>query len=163
MAGADVTFTREARALLCGLEGCRLEAYRDFGNGVWTIGYGHTGADVHQGVCWTKEQAEAALDDDVARFSLGVERMLQRKPLPVPLNDNQFSALVIFAFNVGLMALDGSTAFLRIRSGQLGEVPEQLARWNKVHDCSGVPILSPILTKRRAAEVRLWSTPMAAG
>lgn len=154
-----MNFTADARALLCRLEGCRLDAYRDFGSGAWTIGYGHTGPEVHQGVAWTQAQAELVLDDDINRFCLGVERSLKRQPLPMPLNDNQFSALVIFSFNVGLMALDGSTAMRRIRGGFLDTVPGELMRWNKVHDRSGVPMESPILTQRRKAEVALWNMP----
>ena len=44
-------------------EGCRLEAYRD-SVGVCTIGYGHTGADVHEGLVWTQSRADSALGAD---------------------------------------------------------------------------------------------------
>ena len=50
-------------------EGCRLTAYKD-GGGVWTIGFGHTGAGVAAHLCWTQGEAEAALVADVARAYL---------------------------------------------------------------------------------------------
>lgn len=45
-------------------EGLRLHAYQDSG-GVWTIGWGHTGPDVHEGLVWTRAQALAALREDL--------------------------------------------------------------------------------------------------
>ena len=42
-----------------GNEGCRLTAYQDT-LGIWTIGYGHTGPEVCEGLVWTQDQADAA-------------------------------------------------------------------------------------------------------
>lgn len=149
-----MTFTPEAKALLKDLEGCRLTAYRDQG-GLYTIGYGHT-ADVQRGDAWTHARAEAALDDDLARFEAGVRRLLGI----VKVNPNQFSALVIFAFNVGVAGLAGSTALRLIHAGFLDRVPTAMALWNKVTDRSGVPMVNQILVKRREAEGQLWNTPL---
>jgi len=149
-----MVFTDSARALLQRLEGCRLTAYRDQG-GKLTIGYGHTGAEVRPGLVWTQAQADEVLSKDLQRFILGVQSMLASEPL----TDNQFSALVIFAFNVGLMGLHGSTALRSIKFGQLSRVPQDLALWNKIQDASGVYVVNPILVNRRAAEGALWSTP----
>lgn len=148
-----MTFTPAARSLLQRLEGCRLTAYRDQA-GVLTIGYGHTGPDVRPGLVWTQAQADAQLDNDVQRFILGVQSMLGGEPL----TDNQFSALVIFAFNVGLTALHGSTALRCVKLGQLAQVPAALMLWNKIHDASGVPVVDAGLVKRREAECNLWRT-----
>lgn len=145
-------FTDNALALLKRLEGCRLTAYRDQAN-VLTIGYGHTGSDVRPGLVWTQAQADDALAGDVQLRCAGVRQMLG----PAQLSDNQFSCLVIFAFNVGLVALHGSTALRDIHNGQLSRVPADLALWNKIHDASGVPIVNAGLVKRRAAEGVLWS------
>ena len=146
-------FTESARALLRRLEGCRLAAYQDQA-GVWTIGYGHT-VGVKPVDVWTQEQADAALDVDLQRFTLGVQRLVAG----LPLTDNRFSALVIFAYNVGLMALAGSSALRVLRAGNPDDVPDALARWNKIHDRSGVPVVNAGLVARRAAEAQLWSTP----
>ena len=50
-------------------EGLRLVAYKDT-EGVWTIGYGHTGPEVKPGLVWTEAQAEAALVDDVLEHNI---------------------------------------------------------------------------------------------
>ena len=147
-----MTFT--GMELLKSLEGCRLKAYKDQA-GVWTIGYGHTGPEVHEGLVWTQEQADQQLDADVLRFIMGVSAATTGEPL----TDNQFSALVIFAFNIGLMAFRGSSALRAVRFGQYKQVPADIEKWNKIHDASGVPVVDPGLVKRRAAEVTLWSTP----
>lgn len=46
-------------------EGCRLAAYQDT-LGVWTIGYGHTGPDIYEGLIWKQAQCEQAFSDDYA-------------------------------------------------------------------------------------------------
>lgn len=113
--------------------------------GVWTIGYGHTG-NVHPGDFVTQVQAQEMLRDDLAMFGRAVERLIL-----VSLNDNQFSALVSFTFNVGEHNLLESTLRKRLNKGDYACVPDQLARWNK----GGGKVLSG-LVKRRKAEGELW-------
>ena len=52
-------------------EGCRTKAYL-CPAGVWTIGYGHTGPEVVQGLVWSQEQVDAALKQDLIRFETKV-------------------------------------------------------------------------------------------
>jgi lysozyme len=151
-------FTDAARALLQRLEGCRLTAYRDR-NRFWTIGFGHKSADVHEGLVWTQDQADAVFAQDLDRFVIGVDHCLANAPRP--LSGNQFSALVVFAYNVGLIAFAGSTALRDVLNGHLELVPHELARWVHVHDASGVPVFDDILVARRAAEIQLWNTASA--
>ncbi|MBV6694018.1 lysozyme [Serratia quinivorans] len=75
-------------------EGLRLAAYLD-SVGIWTIGYGHTGG-VIPGSSISREQAEYLLREDIRGF----ERIINNE-VKVPLNQNQFDALVSFIFNVG--------------------------------------------------------------
>lgn len=151
------TFTPEARALLKRLEGCRLDAYNDRpdGSGDWTLGWGHVGPDVFKGVSWTQEQADATLDKDLARFVTGVTHMTMGV---AGLSDQQFSALVLFAFNEGLTALMHSTLLRVIKAGDFRSVPAQLARWIYDHDAEGKPVIDPILVARRKAETALWNS-----
>ena len=51
-------------ALIKSFEGCILKSYLDQG-GVWTIGWGHTGDDVSEGLVWTQDQADAAFLSDL--------------------------------------------------------------------------------------------------
>lgn len=82
-------------------EKLELAAYPDPGsaNGdPWTIGYGHTGREVHRGLVWTEAQCNAAFDADLAKFEDGVNMLLGATPT----TQNQFDALVSLAFNIGL-------------------------------------------------------------
>jgi lysozyme len=132
--------------------------------GYWTIGWGHVVLD-HNGQMlhgpenqaaaravypdgMTLATAETLLQDDVRRFSGGVGALVT-----ATINDNQFCALVSFAYNVGLGALQSSTLLQRLNGGRPEDVPAQLLRWNK----SGGQVL-PGLTRRRQAEADLWST-----
>lgn len=126
-------------------EGLRLKAYLDIG-GVLTIGYGHTGADVKPNQTITLSEAEALLLKDLAKFEAGVEQLVR-----VPLNDNQFSALVAFSFNVGLNAFKNSTLLKVLNAGNYDAVPDQLKLWCNVNGKRSVGLVN-----RRAAEIALW-------
>lgn len=82
-------------------ESCKLEAYPDPGSKdgkPWTIGWGHTGPEVHKGLRWTQEQADAAFAQDIAKFEDGVTRLIGSAPT----TQNQFDAFVSLAYNIGL-------------------------------------------------------------
>jgi lysozyme len=125
-------------------EGLRLTAYL-CPAGMYTIGYGHT-KNVCAGDTITASEAEEFLDDDLRVFEKGVEGLVH-----VPLNDNQFSALVSFSFNVGLQALYRSTLLNLLNRGWYAQVPAQLQRWTKA---GGKELAG--LVKRRLDEAELW-------
>lgn len=80
-------------------EGCRLTAYHLSGEKYWTIGYGHYGADVYQGMTITQAQAEQYLRQDLRTAESQVNTFLNNNGIGV--NQNQFDALVSFTFNLG--------------------------------------------------------------
>ena len=84
-------------------EGLKLRAYR-CSAGVLTIGYGST-IDVHEGQVITQAQA-----DDLLRADLHDAEAAVTKLIAVPLNDNEFSALVSFTYNLGSGAPRASSA-----------------------------------------------------
>lgn len=139
-------------AIIKHFEGLALKAYK-CPAGVWTIGYGHTGPDVVPGLVITEARADALLAVDLARFEAGVARLA-----PVT-TDNQFSALVSFAFNVGLdedddtvaEGLGDSTLLRKHNAGDYEGAAREFAKWNKAN---GV-ILSG-LDRRRAMEADLY-------
>jgi len=137
-------------ALIKSFEGLHLTPYLCPAR-VWTIGYGHS-RTVRAGMKITSAEADQLLDDDLRL----VERAVQRLAT-VPLNDNQFSALVSFTFNVGIGNFEDSTLLRLLNRGWYEQVPAQLMRWNR----AGGEILGG-LSRRRAAEGRLWNTPVAA-
>lgn len=132
-------------------EGLRLEAYQDQA-GVWTIGYGHTGEDVYEGLTITKAKANKLLVSDLAWAIEAVESLVK-----VDLTDNQFGALVSFVFNVGTGAFRGSTLLRKLNSGDYDSVPKELARWNKI-TVGGKKVTNRGLVNRRAAEAGLWAS-----
>lgn len=80
-------------------EGFRAETYKD-SVGVLTIGYGHT-KNVKQGDTITEPEALELLNEEVAGFAASVEKYVITNKY-VPLNDNQFSALVSLTYNIGI-------------------------------------------------------------
>lgn len=76
-------------------EGCVLTAYK-CPAGVYTIGYGHT-EGVYPGQKITREDAEAFLKKDLKRFEDHVNDYNKKYNF----NQNQFDALVSFAYNIG--------------------------------------------------------------
>jgi Phage-related lysozyme (muraminidase) len=120
-------------------EGCRLDAYK-CPAGVWTIGYGHTG-DVRQGQKITAAQAEAYLRVDLGKFEKKVEKYSKYN-----WNQDEFDALVSFAYNVG--SIDQLTA-----NGTRGRavIADRILAYNK----AGGKVLAG-LTRRRKAERELF-------
>lgn len=132
--------------LLKQLEGCSLTSYLDSG-GIWTIGYGHTGPEVNQGLVYTQADADAQLLKDISRTEDGVDKLLK-----VQLNDNQFSALVIFTYNIGITAFKLSGVLARVNEGYHGDmVTEQMKRW-----CHAGGNIVPGLVNRRNKEIELF-------
>lgn len=133
-------------ALIKQWEGLRLDAYQDVA-GVWTIGYGHTGPEVGAGQRIDEAAAETILRRDLQRFEDAVDRLVT-----AALNDNQFGALVSFAFNVGERALETSTLLRKLNAGDYDAVPVELVKWNR----AGGKVVTGLIN-RRAAEVGLWA------
>jgi lysozyme len=139
----------EGLALIKRFEGLRLVAYRD-AVGVWTIGYGHTSMAgepiVKPDLRISSDEADSILARDVDAFARGVRNLVT-----VNISDAQFSALVSFAYNVGLGAFKRSSVLAAVNAQQFDAVPRRLNLWSK----AGGRIL-PGLVKRRAAEAALF-------
>ena len=142
----------EGLSLIKSFEGLSLDAYRDV-VGVWTIGYGHTGSDVSEGMTISEAQAEKLLRKDIERFEQAVSRLAR-----VALNSNQFSALVSLAFNIGDGALARSTLLSRLNAGDFDGAAKAFEMWNKGRINGKLRELRG-LTRRRAAEKGLVLKP----
>lgn len=129
-------------------EGCRLEAYRDTGS-VWTIGWGHTPAI--SGARITQETADALLRADLDKFESAVCQVTAS----VPTTDNQFSAMVSLAFNVGEGAFRRSTVLQKHRLGNYAEAADAFMMFDKGH-VGGVLVVLPGLARRRGEERSLY-------
>lgn len=103
-------------------EGLRTRAYQCSAR-VWTIGYGHT-KGVKSGDVITKREARRLLQEDLLVFETTVSRVVQ-----VPLNQNQFDALVSLAFNIGVSGFSNSTLVERLNKGQYQQAADEFLRW----------------------------------
>ena len=130
--------------LIMEFEGCRLTAYQ-CSAGVWTIGYGHT-AGVHKGMKITQAQADEYLKQDVAKFEKYVNNP-SYVPFTDKLNQNQFDALVSFAFNLG----QGNVKKLCV-GRNINQIPSAMQQY-----CKAAGKTLPGLQRRRKAEAALYN------
>jgi GH24 family phage-related lysozyme (muramidase) len=146
-----------ALRLIKEFEGCRLVAYPDPGTGgvPWTVGWGTTrliDRPVRQGDTITQQFADELLLNEVENlFAPGLFTLL---PLAKRWRPEQQAALISFAYNVGLGAVEESTLRKRLLAGEdpATVVREELPRWNKG---DGGKVLAG-LERRRDAEVALF-------
>lgn len=158
--GAAMTIADAGLQLIREFEGCAkqrsdgtVEAYPDPGTGgaPWTIGWGSTtdedGQAIAPGAVWTQERCDARFAAHVAEFAKEVAALLG----DAPVGQNQFDALVSFAYNIGTNALGTSTLLRMHKAGDHAGAAEQFARWNR----AGGRVLAG-LVRRRAAEAALY-------
>lgn len=125
-------------------EGCKLTAYRD-AIGVLTIGYGHTGADIKENQKITQKKADELLKADVHRFELHVSEYRKKYKF----SQNEFDALVSFAFNIGSI-----NQLTKNGKRNKGQIADAILLYNK----AGGKVLNG-LVKRRKAEHDLFVSP----
>lgn len=152
----NLVLTQDDLSLTKNSENCRLTAYPDpasplaRGKGPsgapWTIGWGHTGPEVHQGLVWTQAQADAQLLADMARVEANV-----RSVVKVQLTQDEFASLCDFTFNIGCNAFDTSTLLKYLNAYRLEDAVEQFALWNR----AGSVVLQGLI-KRRDGEKALF-------
>lgn len=146
--------SEKGAAFIAGFEGMKRKLYND-PVGHCTIGIGHL---VHRGRCngnepaefkkgITREQAFALLQKDAKRMEQAV------RSIGVPLNQNQFDALVSFTYNLGPNWVKGKSGLLSaLKARRFGDVPRELNKW-----CHAGGKRLPGLVRRRQAEGRLFA------
>lgn len=127
-------------------EGLNLTAYPDPASGgePWTIGYGSTGPGIIPGVVWTQEQADERLTSDLTDTANQISKAIR-----VNLNDNQFSAIVSLAYNVGVGAVVGSTLLVLVNNGHNDLASSEFPKW----DHAGGQVMQGLLNRRLAEQV----------
>jgi GH24 family phage-related lysozyme (muramidase) len=131
-------------ALLKSFEQCRLSAYRDSA-GIATIGWGHTDGVKMTDTC-SQDQADRWLVGDVQAAVNACDANA-----PKNLTQNQFDALVVFTFNVGVGAEAHSTLLAKLKAGDMAGAADEFLKWDHA---GGVVV--PGLTRRRQAERALF-------
>ena len=135
------------RQLIESWEGCRLEPYAD-AVGVPTVGYGHTGDDVSLGMDpISQEMADQLLAADLGKFEADVTDLC-----PV-CSQQQFDALVSFAYNLGAGSLGGSSLRRYHNAGDYTAAAGEFIKWNHA---GGVVLAG--LTRRRTGEAQVYAT-----
>lgn len=140
-------------------EGLSLVAYKGAGETYWTIGYGHYGADVYEGMTITEPQAEAMLIEDLAEFVAYTNDIAVAK-FP-SMNQNQFDALVSYCYNRGPGASDGSNGLRQLiyNSDTLEEVSNNfLVYWG-----TNTAAYEGLMNRRRAEKELFDSTYSGGG
>lgn len=143
--------TRASVDLIKRFEGYRQKAAK-LPDGRWTVGYGHT-LTAREGASVSEKDAEALLLYDLISVAHSVNENTY-----APLNQNQFDALVCFAFNIGLDNFLRSGVLRRINEGSLLQAACAMEMWRKA-DFEGERIVIDALVRRRAAEKTLFLTP----
>lgn len=139
--------TSEMRTKMMQWEGCRLKAYR-CPAGVLTVGYGHTGPDVTEGLVISYADAVRLFNEDVDRFALSVEGLVSG----VRLNPRQFDSIVSIAYNIGLGNLRKSTLLAKVKADPDDpSIRDEFMRHTKAR-VNGVLKSLPGLVKRRRGE-----------
>lgn len=155
----NFTTSQNGLNLIMYYEGCVLTSYRD-SVGILTIGYGHTGPDVYEGLSITQSYAETLLANDVKKF----ENILNYY-VTSDINQHQFDALISFIYNVGpgeagvkdglihLKSGVNSSLLRDVNNGNFASAARDFLAWNR----AGGMVLSG-LTKRRTSESILFSS-----
>jgi lysozyme len=136
-------------------EGVRYKPYK-CPAALWTVGVGHVLYPAQTALkapdrlsyplkpadtrVWSTEEVDALLSADLSRFEQGVSRYC---PAAVG-NQNQFDALVSFAFNLGLGTLQRSTLRAKFNRGEFDNAAEEFMKFTK----AGGKVLRGLLNRR---------------
>lgn len=134
----------------------QFEGYgRDIGNGMvraypdpatgrdpFTIGRGTTGPDVREGTVWTKEKAEARFEAHVIEFAAGVRRLLGNAAT----TENQLSAMISLAYNIGLGNFGESTLLKKHKAGDYAGAAAEFDRWSRANG----KVMAGLVRRRKA-------------
>jgi lysozyme len=158
----DLSTRQQRTDIIQVYEDLKLKAYI-CPTGYPTIGYGHRlienerigGKIVHLlknrlNYNISKDEADRLFLEDIRNKESFVKALVK-----VPLNENQFSALVSFVFNVGQEAFRKSTLLKLLNAGDYSSVPKQLDRW-VYGTVNNEKVILGGLKRRREAEGKLF-------
>ena len=141
---------KAGRDLIKQFEGCKLKAYK-CPAGLWTISWGLTfypdGRKVKEGDVITQQQAEEYFDAVVDNFAKQVDVLVKSN-----VTANNFSAIVSFAYNVGIGNLKKSTLLKKVNANPKdATIPAEFRKWVRANN-----VVLKGLVKRRDAEAKLY-------
>jgi lysozyme len=141
----SITKTSAAgRQLIECFEGLFLKAYDD-GEGVLTIGYGHTSSagqpPVARGMVITAVEADSVLSRDLAPCEARVTKLVT-----APVTQHEFDALVSFEFNTGDLARSSIPA--KVNAGRRSAAMDTLLQY--VHGSNSGKLYAGLVRRRKA-------------
>ena len=118
---------------------------------MWTIGYGNTfyedGTKVKQGDVITQARAEQLAKNVIDKFAVSVRALITQT-----LNENQFSACVSLAYNIGVGGFKKSSVLRKLNvNPNDSTIADSFRMWNK-----GGGVVLKGLVNRREAEIQLY-------
>ncbi len=128
------------------------ETSRQQADGAWVVGYGHT-EGVGQDTTVPRDAADRLLTEDLAAIEAAVAPLIG-----VPVNDNEYSAIISLVFNIGVPAFKKSLLRKHLNNGRRLEAAEAFMWWNRVMVEGELRVVEG-LTERRGAEIALFLTP----
>lgn len=140
-------YSKDGLRLTEQFESCRLTAYKDV-KGIWTIGWGHTGAIVRPGLTITQAQADQLLADDINWANNVVNGLVHAS-----LTQGEHDALVDFVFNVGSGNFASSTMLKWLNEKNMVMAALEFEKWDKA---AGKAVAG--LLRRREAEQLMFNS-----
>jgi lysozyme len=141
---------KAGKDLIKKFEGCKLKAYKCPAN-VWTIGFGNTfyedGSKVKEGDVITQERANELFDIIISDFVRMSDALVKSD-----VTENNFSAIVSFAFNVGTGNLKKSTLLKKVNIDPKDPtIKAEFMKWTRANN-----VVLKGLVRRREAEAKLY-------
>jgi len=149
--GIKMILSTQAYLTLKGLEGFKRNAYQD-SKGIWTVGHGFTfinNKPVTQSTIINIPEADKLLKQLIEELELQLFPLIL-----VPLNQNQWDALVLFVYNIGIGHFKTSEVLKLLNQKNFYKIPLEMLKWNK---CDGVVVKG--LENRRETESKLFRRP----
>jgi len=141
---------KAGKDLIKRFEGCKLKAYK-CPAGLWTISWGLTfypdGTKVKEGDVITQQQAEDYFNAIVDDFAKKVDALIKSN-----VSENNFSALVSFAYNVGMGNFQRSTLLRKVNANPKDTtIRAEFMKWTRANN-----VVLKGLVRRREAEAKLY-------
>ena len=131
----------DGKTLIKNFEGLKLHAYI-CPAGVRTIGYGHTSTDFDDDI--TLSEAYTLFGNDLRRVESQLNHVCEIDK--ITLNENQFSALCSFVFNLGIGNFQCSTLHHCLINGDYETAANEFLKWCKANN----QVSNGLLTRREA-------------
>lgn len=161
-ADSNMQASENVKLTIKSYEGCRLTAYKLPGEDNWTIGWGHSGSDVYEGMTISEARAEELFNSDIKVFENSVNSWNDQYGLN--LNQNQFDALVSITYNFGAYWVEANSGDWRL--SKYVQAGFKDASGNRLPDleiadafgvlCSSAGSILPGLITRRINEAEIF-------